>query len=465
MSWENSVFRIAFGSIFGCLSLLTIVAFGQVVETQSNTQVNDARERVLQKTRELYSTLDANSLRPLTRQQFTLEVARAFFSVQAKKTPANLHHDVSDLTTEQALQLWLAEIWEQAGLGSWNSERAERLPDLICQTVVGNIVPQARFVTTKQRLVDKQLADNQYVGIGIRVRWDEGKAIIDEPFPGGAARQAGSVPGDCILEVNGRSMAGLDLGQIVDILRGPKGSQVNVVVENLDGSEPRSLAMVRTVVPIPSVQGLRQRDNGAWQFFTEQNPHHAYLRINQVVGSTSVELKQAAEAVVGQGLKHIVLDLQEMTDGDLHQLHMLADVLCGEGKFGSLELPAAPTQELMTRAETAFSDMHIAVLSPKKPVSGPVLGLLAMLKQRPETHIIGPRIVSLPTCQSSFDLSSQAGAIANLPYAWLVPDLQDVQPTGEASRELLGRIQFTPHSVADNPEEVNQLALAWLQQN
>ncbi|MCP4081245.1 MAG: hypothetical protein GY743_13455, partial [Planctomycetaceae bacterium] len=62
-------------------------------------------------------------------------------------------------------------------------------------------------------------------------------------------------------------------------------------------------------------------------------------------------------------------------------------------------------------------------------------------------------------------LSSQAGAIANLPYAWLVPDLQDVQPTGEASRELLGRIQFTPHSVADNPEEVNQLALAWLQQN
>ena len=465
MSWENSVFRIAFGSTFWCVGLLTIVACGQLLETQSNRQGNDARERVLQRTRELYHTLDANSLRPLTQQQFTLEVARAFFSVQAKKIPANLHHDVSGLATEQALQLWLAGIWEQAGLGNWNPERAERLPDSICQMVVGNIVPQARFVTTKQRIVDKQLAENQYVGIGIRVRWDDGKAIIDEPFPGGAARQAGSVPGDCILEVNGRSMAGLDLGQIVDVLRGPKGSQVNVVVQNLDGAEPRSLAMVRTVVPIPSVQGLRQRDDGSWQFFTDQNAHHAYLKINQVVGSTSVELKQAAEAVVARGLKHIVLDLHEMTDGDLHQLHMLADVLCGEGKFGSLELPAAPTQELMTRAETAFSGMQIAVLSPRKPVSGPVLGLLALLKQRPETQIIGPRIVSRLTCQASFDLSSQGGAIANLPYAWLVPDLQDLQPTGEASPELLGRIQFTPHSVADNPQEVKQLALAWLLQN
>lgn len=465
MSLKNFVNLLACGSVFMFAGLCNIDATGQVVETPSTLQTKDNTERVWQQTSELYSTLAGNSLRPVTKQQFMLEVARAFFSVQSKEPPGNLHEEVSGLATDSELKNWLTEVWDQAGLADWKTEGEESLRDLICQTVVEQIVPRAGFITAKQQRVQKQLAENQYVGIGITVRWHDGKTTILNTFPGGAARQAGLRPGDCILEIDGQSMAGFNLGQAVDKARGPEGSQVNVVVQNLDGSEPRTVDMVRTIVPSPSVAGVRQRDDGAWLFVEDKDARHAFLKIDKVVGSTARELRGAAGEVVDQGLQRIVLDMQSLTDGDLHQLHLMADVLCEEGKFGSLKFPAGPTQELMTRADSAFSGMQIVVLSPLKPVSGPVLALLAMLKTRPGTQIVGPTIENTMTCRASFDLSNHSGTVTHLPYAWLVPALLNLQPAVGKSPTLHFRIQFTPHVVAEDPQKIKQLAMEWLHQN
>ena len=425
----------------------------EVVSVQKNL------ETILHQSHEMYGTIDRFAWRPVTKQQLYTEIARAFYTTQNLKAPVELHRAASELNQDKQFREFLTATWAAARLGDTSFAEDEGYPDLICQTVIDRLCPGVSFVPPKQSRVNKQLAENQYVGIGIRVRFDEGRAIIDEPFPGGAARQAGAVPGDRILEVDGKSMEGLSLGPIVEILRGPKGSAVSVVVQNLDGSPPRTLDMVRTVVPIASVHGLRQRDDGSWQYVMEQESAIGYLKISQVVGSTSVELKEAARKLVDQGVNKVVLDLSELHDGDLHQVHMLADVLCSQGSFGALVSRTGETRDLETNSESAFAGLQVAVLGPREAMFGPVLSLLSMLKNRPNTQVIGPEITASLACHSTFDFSDRSGTLSGLVYAHLIPAALS---SAELNIQPTKRIQFAPTVVENNPQTVQKLAMAWL---
>lgn len=416
-------------------------------------------ETVLSQSQALYATIDQFAWEPVTKQQLYTEVARAFYTTQNLRAPRELHRAASQITDDETFGIFLAETWVAAGLENTEMARGEGYADLICQKVVERLLPGASFVTPKQSRVNKQLAENQYVGIGIRVRFNEGRAIIDEPFPGGAARQAGSVSGDCILEVDGQSMDGLSLGQIVEILRGPENSAVKVVVQNLDGSPRRTLDMVRTVVPIASVHGVLQSDDGSWQFAMEENPQIGYLKINQVVGSTSVELTQAARVLVDQGIEKVILDLRELYDGDLHQVHMLADVLCPQGNFGTLESSNGERRELKTNQESAFAGLQVAVLAPQQMVFGPVLSLLSMLKNRPNTQVIGPQVSGSVACRSTFDFANQKGTLSDMVYAQLIPaEFVSTQQKNAWPKQLL----FSPNLIETSPKTPQKLALAWL---
>lgn len=416
-------------------------------------------ETVLAQSQELYATIDQFAWQPVTKQQLYTEIARAFYTTQNLRAPLELHRNASEMTSDEQFREFLTRTWIAAGLGDSKFNREEGYPDLICQTVIDRLLPGVSFETPRQSRVNKQLAENQYVGIGIRVRFNAGRAIIDEAFPGGAARKAGSLSGDQILEADGKSMDGLSLGQIVEVLRGPEGSGVSVVVQNLDGSPPRILDMVRTVVPIASVHGVLQRDDGSWQFIMEQESEIGYLKISEVVGSTSVELKEAARELIDQGINKVVLDLRELQDGDLHQIHMLADVLCSHGSFGTLESRGGGARELKTNHETSFSGLQLSVLAPEQAVFGPVLSLLSMLKNRPDTQVIGPKITASLACRSTFDFPNQKGALSDMVYAYLIPSNLSL---AESQTQLPKMIQFSPTMVETNPQTAQKLAMAWL---
>lgn len=83
-----------------------------------------------------------------------------------------------------------------------------------------------------------------FVGVGIDLADDSGGARVRQAFPGGPAAGAGLVGGERLVAIDGAPLDGLGLATIVNKLRGPEGSLVQV--DYLDASGTRvSTRLVR----------------------------------------------------------------------------------------------------------------------------------------------------------------------------------------------------------------------------
>ena len=90
--------------------------------------------------------------------------------------------------------------------------------------------PHSNFFDPKdfQSLRDDQ--SGHYYGVGMQVAPRNGKTIVVAPFGGSPAYKAGLRPGDVILEVNDKKTDTLSTTEVADLLKGPRGTHVQVTV-------------------------------------------------------------------------------------------------------------------------------------------------------------------------------------------------------------------------------------------
>ena len=141
-----------------------------------------------------------------------------------------------------------------------------------------------------------------YEGIGASVSLEEGTVTIVAPLAGSPAERAGIRTGDKIVEVNGRSTAGMGLDEVVNIIKGPKGSSVQLTIQR-EGAPNFPLEVVRDEIRTLSV---------AAQMLPEG---YAHIRIAQFTQRTSNELNDVLEEARNQRAKGIILDLRNNPGG------------------------------------------------------------------------------------------------------------------------------------------------------
>ena len=95
-------------------------------------------------------------------------------------------------------------------------------------------------------------ADLSYAGIGVRIKGSQ--RTITQVYAGGPADRAGLLPGDAVLEVNGVSVETLTAGDTGNLIRGPEGSAVDLVVRRHDATSPIRVSLPRESIAIDVVQ-------------------------------------------------------------------------------------------------------------------------------------------------------------------------------------------------------------------
>ncbi|MEM7456266.1 MAG: PDZ domain-containing protein [Planctomycetota bacterium] len=370
---------------------------------------------------DIIQTLLDNHVSPPAKQQMFLNFARGMYYEADNLPPRELAARFSAMESDEAIKSALKEIWDQNIDGNFN-----RASHAVYTNILHGVKGQVRFVPAADSRVNRQLSENQYVGIGVVVAVHEGLPMITKPIIGGAAHTAGAKPGDLIVEVDGRSTEGEEFRDVIMRLRGPVGSSLTVDVRNKEEDEVRTLELVRAVIPIPSVESISQNDDATWNIMIPDTTI-AHFKFKQIVGSTSAELRMLINQARRESATAIILDFSEMdvVDGpviDVHHSTMLADVLLNDANIGTLYEETGQVQ-LLTSPEAMLEDLPI-VLCANGRVPAPLFAVLKSVADLENVTVIGSRVTTDGLCHTEVPLAANPNlaVLDHVPYGLLVPN-------------------------------------------
>ena len=214
--------------------------------------------------------------------------------------------------------------------------------------------PHSNFFDPKAYAAMRDDQRGRYYGVGMQVGQRDGKVIVMSPFGGSPAYRAGIRPGDVILEVNNKKTDGLGTPEVADLLRGPRGTKVTVVLGRSGHDMPLSVSLMRDEIPRPSVP---------LAFWLK--PGIAYVQVTQFGETTSKELDEKLKKMGEKEVKGLVLDLRGNPGGLLnegvdvagHFLRRGETVVSHRGRSA-----ASPNKNYQTRADGTGKDYPVVVL-------------------------------------------------------------------------------------------------------
>lgn len=170
------------------------------------------------------------------------------------------------------------------------------------------------------RARDNRAHREGFGGIGIRIDQKDPRQIY-AILPDTPAAKVGMLAGDTLLTINGEPTLGKTNRQIVDALRGPRGSEVIVTVERTGSTTPLKFTITRQLIIDQTITW--RRDAG----------DIGYVRISDFTLYTSNQLENALKAGLrgNRPLRGLVIDLRDNPGGFLSQGTYSADLFLESG--------------------------------------------------------------------------------------------------------------------------------------
>lgn len=164
--------------------------------------------------------------------------------------------------------------------------------------------------------------EGNFSGIGIQFNMLNDTLFVIQTTSGGPSEKVGILPGDRILQAGDSILSGVKSpnSRILRILRGPKGSQVGLKVLRKGVAEPLSFNITRDDIPVYSVDASYMAD-----------PTTGYIRISRFAEGTDKEFVKALDELRRQGMKNLIIDLEDNGGGFLNAATDLASHFLDKG--------------------------------------------------------------------------------------------------------------------------------------
>jgi len=209
----------------------------------------------------------------------------------------------------------------------------------------------------------------EFGGIGIELGLTDGYFTVIAPMDGTPAARAGLRAGDRIIAVDGDSLQGEKLIDVVQRLRGEPGTEVALEIRR--DAERTTVTVERAVIALASVDARLLE------------PGFGYVRISQFQAGTAAAFEEALaglERSSGEdGLHGVILDLRDNPGGVLQASVAVADALLERGMIVYTEgrlpssrhtyrasagdvLDAAPVVVLMNRGSASAAEIVAGAL-------------------------------------------------------------------------------------------------------
>ena len=169
----------------------------------------------------------------------------------------------------------------------------------------------------------KQMMTGKYAGIGavISYSFTRKQVVINEPYEGMPAAEAGLRKGDIIISIDGESMAGKNTQYVSEHLRGDAGTTLVLKIERPSTGKKMTLKIQRRAIQM-----------AALPYYGLQPDSIGYISYNQYLENTAKDVRRAFIDMRSRGMKALVLDLRNNVGGSVQEAIQILSMFVPKGK-------------------------------------------------------------------------------------------------------------------------------------
>ena len=214
--------------------------------------------------------------------------------------------------------------------------------------------PHSSYADPKEVKALNEPLEGGFDGIGVQFNMVDDTLLVIQPVSKGPSEKVGIMAGDRIVSVNDSAIAGVKMAreEIMRRLRGPRGTKVNLGIVRRGVAEVLKFTVKRDKIPVKSV-------DAAYMI----RPGVGYIRIANFGATTYGEFMRGMEQLREQGMKDLILDLQDNGGGYLQAAVEVAGELLSNGDLiVYTEGRQFPRTDYKARGTGKFAEARVVVL-------------------------------------------------------------------------------------------------------
>lgn len=194
----------------------------------------------------------------------------------------------------------------------------ESIPDLLA-----SLDPHSAYIPAESLTIANDDLEGSFGGIGVAFQVLNDTVTVVEVITGGPAEKVGILPGDLILEANGKKLTGEKISseEVFKTLRGKEGTKVKTLVKRRSSKTPLTFDIVRGQIPSNSVDAayMMTDDTG-------------YIKVSKFARTTYSEFYTALTRLQKEGAKKYIVDLRGNSGGFMDQAIYMANEFLPAGR-------------------------------------------------------------------------------------------------------------------------------------
>ncbi len=197
-----------------------------------------------------------------------------------------------------------------------DSADVDELTEKAIVHMLSELDPHSVYISKED--VDKmnEPLQGNFEGIGITFNIFKDTLLVTETIPGGPSEKVGLRAGDRIVQVDGKTIAGTGISttDVMDMLRGNKGTKVEIKVLRRNIDETLGFTIIRDKIPIYSLDASFMLDEST-----------GYIKLNKFSATTTEEFGEAMNDLKKQNIQNLILDLRGNGGGYLKSAIEISD--------------------------------------------------------------------------------------------------------------------------------------------
>ena len=185
--------------------------------------------------------------------------------------------------------------------------------------------PYSAYLDKKSFSEITDLTDGVFGGIGVVLGKKDNNFVVVAPMEGTPGDEAGIKAGDKILAVDGTSVDGMQLEDVVGKIRGKQGTEVELKLADASGNE-RTVRVIRGDIKVESVGGEML-----------EGTNIGYIRISVFNEQTGNDFAKKYMELEKQGMQALLLDLRHNPGGILGECVKVAQYIVPKGTVVSIK--------------------------------------------------------------------------------------------------------------------------------